>query len=671
MTIKTNCVQLSRPEAAIAGDSIIARFVGKVSQKYDIDISDYGLLHAWSVSDPEAFWAEVWDFFGVVSSQQYHQVLDSRRMPGARWFEGARLNYVDQILRYDGRLQTPAVVAILEDGTRREISWRELHRRVAGFAHTLRVNQVEVGDRVVGYLPNADEAIIAFLGAAAVGAVWACCAPDYGTSAAADRLAQLEPTVLVGATAYEFAGTVRDRRDVLAELVDRLGPRLVVTVPRGGVEITDVIESHGTRWITWDAAVNGDGGGVKLPLQTAQVSADHPLWVLFSSGTTGVPKGIVHGHAGVVVTHLMTLGLHQDLSEGDTLFWYTTTNWMLWNVVVSALLAGVTTIAYEGSPTHPSVDRLWKIVEQEHVTQMGTSPGLLQLASSAGLRPGVDHDLSELVQIMATGAPVSEALHRWTADAVSPHIPLISTSGGTDVVSSFVGGAPCLPSYLGEISGPILGVAVAAFDDAGHAVRDTVGELVVTLPMPSMPIGFWHDPGDQRYRDAYFAVFPGVWRHGDWVTHTSRGTFILHGRSDATLNRNGVRLGSADLYQVVEGACGVDEALVLGVERADGSYRMPMFLVPKAGHTVDDAAIDEIRNKLRVECSPRHVPDEFHVVSAIPHTKTGKKLEVPLKRILQGAPVDDVLSVGAVDRPDLITYYVELAQRWADEEAQT
>ncbi|MFC5677928.1 acetoacetate--CoA ligase [Aeromicrobium endophyticum] len=671
MSIATNGGRVSRPDAPIPGGTAMARFAAGVAERHQLDVSDYGLLHHWSVTEPEAFWAEVWEFFGVVASCPFDAVLDSRRMPGARWFDGARLNYVDQVLRHAGRLTTPAVVAILEDGTRRELGWDELHRRVAGFAATLRAQGVVPGDRVVGYLPNADEAIVAFLGTAAVGAVWACCAPDYGTSAAADRLAQLEPTVLVGATAYVFGGVLRDRRDVLAQLADALAPRLVITVPRGGIDVSDETFASDQNWLPWATAVEGAGARIELPLATAQVPPDHPLWVLFSSGTTGVPKGIVHGHAGVVVTHLLTVGLHQDLREGDTLFWYTTTNWMLWNVVVGALLAGVTTIAYEGSPVHPTVDRLWSIVEQEQVTQIGTSPGLLQLASSAGLRPGEDHDLGSLDQIMATGAPVSEALHEWVRDAVSPDVPLVSTSGGTDVVSSFVGGAPGLHAGPGEIPGPVLGVAAEAFDEHGTAVLDVVGELVVTVPMPSMPVRFWNDPDGERYRDAYFDMYPGIWRHGDWITHTSRGTFVVHGRSDSTLNRNGVRLGSADLYHVVEGSLGVQEALVLGVERPDGTYRMPMFLVPQPGASIEDDTIAAVKQKLRTECSPRHVPDEFHVVEAIPHTKTGKKLEVPLKRILQGADARAVLSTGAVDRPELIAYYVDLAQQWSGDDSQT
>lgn len=650
----------------LGDDSTMGRFAAHVARRYGVDVSAFGRLHAWSIAEPEQFWGEVWEYFGVVSSKSYDTVLDDRRMPGARWFTGARLNYADQVLRHVGSLNSPAIVVVSEDGHRREVSWPELRDRVGAFAATLRSAGVGPGDRVAGYLTNADEAIIAFLGSAAIGAVWACCAPDYGASAAVDRLEQLTPTVLVGATAYEFGGSVHDRREVLTQLAERLAPRLVVTVSRGGIEVKRVQRQGGPSWITWSEAVATPTDG---PLRTEQVSPDHPLWVLFSSGTTGIPKGLIHGHAGVIATHLVLLGLHQDLKSDDTLFWYTTTNWMLWNIVVSALLVGATTVTYEGSPTYPSADRLWQIAEQERATQLGISPGLVKAGATAGLRPGHDHDLSSLTTLMVTGAPVPAWLYEWAAEAISPHVPLTSTSGGTDIVSSFVGGAPSLPVHPGEISGPILGVAVEAYDESGVAVRDSVGELVVTLPLPSMPVGFWHDPTGDRYRREYFESFPGVWRHGDWVTHTARGSFIVHGRSDSTLNRNGVRIGSADLYQVVESVPGIAEALVLGVEQPDGSYRMPMFLVSQPDSIVDDTVVELIRHRLRTECSPRHVPDEFFVVPAIPHTKTGKKLEVPLKRILQGAAAEDVLSIGAVDRPELISYYIDLADQWAAEMA--
>lgn len=632
-------------------------FVEAAASRFGVVTDDYWQLHRWSVTEPGQFWELVWEFFGVRASVPYDRVLSDDPMPRHRWFEGAYLNYADHVL---GHRERPgaAVISLHEDGTRAELGWADLAHQVAGFAQTLRAHGVRRGDRVVGYLTNSIEAIVAFLGCASVGGVWAGCAPDYGAAAASDRLKQLEPVVLVTVTGYPWAGALVDRRAVVGELASNLGVRTVIVVERSGLALDDM---PGARVIGWDEAITFDGTDAGVE----QVPADHPLWVLFSSGTTGVPKGIVHGHAGVLAAHSSLLGLQHDLGPGDTMFWYTTTNWMLWNVVVSALLVGATTVVYEGSPAYPDADRLWKVVEQERVTMFGTSPGHLQHSKTAGLNPGDDHDLSALTQIAVTGAPVAPALYDWVRDSVRPGLPLVSTCGGTDVVSAFLGGAPNLPIHAGEISGPLLGVAAATYDPDGKPVRDTVGELVVTAPYPSMPLGFWNDQDAAKYHAAYFDTFPGVWRQGDWATHTGRGTFVVHGRSDSTLNRNGVRIGSSDLYQIVEKDSAVSEALVLGVECPDGIYRMPMFLVPAPGHRLEEADLARLRGLLRTDGSPRHVPDEMYVVEAIPHTKTGKKLEIPLKRILQGADPADAVSAGAVDRPELLAYYANLAQQWA------
>lgn len=655
----------ARVHAPFPPDSRLADFASKAADEYGQVFDDYWQLHEWSVTEPEQFWALVWKYFGVVASVDFDTVLDRHSMPGARWFDGARLNYVDQITRWCDR-PGAAVVSIGEDGARAELSWPELKASIASTADSLRRLGVRKGDRVVGYLPNGQEAVIAFLATASLGAIWAGCAPDYGVSAACDRLAQLRPTVLVAVTAYRFAGRVRDRRSEVIEIANRLGVHGVITVPRADVHL-DTGSLRGIVHEVWSDVCSRKSA---RELVTTQVAADHPLWVLFSSGTTGIPKGIVHGHAGIVVTNLAGTGLQVDMGPGDIFFWYTTTNWMLWNSVVSALLSGVTAVTYEGSPFHPSADRLWEIVAGEGVTVFGTSPGHILECEARGIVPRLHHDLSRLDQIMVSGAPAPLSLYRWIADSVAPRLSVVSTSGGTDIAGSFVGGAPALPVTPGEIPGPLLGVAAATYDENGSEVIDTVGELVVTMPTPSMPVRFWDDPEGVRYTDAYFATFPGIWRQGDWATHTNRGSYVVHGRSDSTLNRHGVRIGTADLYQLVEGPDGVAEAVVVGVERANGTYRMAMFVVPHPGRQMDESAVNQLTEKLRREGSPRHVPDEFHVVEALPHTKTGKKLEVPIKRILQGASPTEVLSEGAVDRPDLITFYEALAARWDDEDAE-
>jgi acetoacetyl-CoA synthetase len=632
-----------------------------VARRHRVPVSSYDELHSWSIEHPDQFWELVWEFGGVQCSRAPDSVLHSQAMPGARWFEGARLNYVDTVLAHRDN-PGPAVIAVSEDGSRAELSWEQLADRVASVAEWLRTQGVGSNDRVVGYVANSAETIVAFLATAAVGATWACCAPDYGARAAGDRLAQLEPTVLVAVAGYRFGGRVHDRREEVSELVGLLGVRAVVGLERDGLRLDQSdLTAPLFRWEDVEATGHDDS------FTTEQVPRDHPLWVLFTSGTTGKPKGIVHGHAGVVVTHLALLGLHQDLGVGETLFWHTTTNWMLWNIVVGALLTGATTVTYEGSPVHPGPDRLWQLVESERVTVFGTSPGHLQLCRDEGLQPGCDFDLPHLRRIAVTGAPAAPSIFQWVSEAVSTTTPLDSISGGTDVVGAFLGGAPGVEAAPGRLAAAVLGVAAEAWDDAGRAVFDEVGELVITRPMPSMPIGFLNDPDGSKYAAAYFATFPGVWRHGDWVTRHSDGGWTVHGRSDSTLNRHGVRLGSADLYEVVEADEAVAEALVLGVERPNGAYRMPMFLVPTPGAHIDDAVIGRLRERLR-DVSPRHVPDEFHVVSGIPHTRTGKKLEVPLKRIMQGSPQESVLRPGAVDDPALLDQFRTLAASWAEQE---
>jgi len=505
--------------------------------------------------------------------------------------------------------------------------------------------------------------VVAFLGAAAVGAIWACCAPDYGAEAVAERLGQLGPRVLVASVRHTFAGRPHDRADIVEELVRRVGAGTLVTVGAEPKWCERVQSTHGVEVISWADAV--EQAALFAPaLRTEQVPAEHPLWVLFSSGTTGKPKGIVHSHAGIIVTHLELFGLQMDLRPGDAFFWYTTTNWMLWNIVVGALLSGVTTITYDGSPVHPEPDRLWAIAAQEGVRVFGTSPGHLRACAGQDIHPAESYDFSALELVAVTGAPMSPDLAAWVTTAVAPHAMVVSSSGGTDVASSFVGGAPSLRVRDGRIPAAILGVAVATFDENGQAVRDTLAELVVTQPMPSMPLYLWDDTDGVRYRETYFSSFPGVWRHGDWATHTTDGGFEIHGRSDATLNRHGVRIGSADLYTVVESHPAVEEAMVVGVERPGGEYRMPIFIVPRQGVNVDDDVVQELRDRLRSEASPRHVPDEFYVVEALPHTKTGKKLEVPVKRILQGARPEQACSPGSLDRPELLEFYADLARQW-------
>ncbi|GGM99963.1 acetoacetate--CoA ligase [Streptomyces fuscichromogenes] len=617
------------------------------------DATDYAALHRWSVTDLEGFWGAVWEYFGIESDTSYERVLAEERMPGARWFPGATLNYAHHALR-NLAADRPAIIALDETGSGYEVTGERLRASVASVAATLRDLGVGRGDRVVGYLPNTPHAVVAFLAAASLGAVWSVCGQDHAPGAAADRFAQLEPTVLVAADGYLFNGAVHDRRAAVLELAGSLAT-LKATLLVGHVGLPWPEGNYPSLVIPWeDAATRTE------ELACTAVPFDHPLWVVFSSGTTGLPKGIVHGHGGVLLEHLKTLALHSDLGPGDRLLWYTTTHWMMWNLVVSTLLTGATTCTYDGSPApFARLDVLWELAARHRVTVFGTSPQYLLGMARSGIDPSA-HDLSSIRVVGCTGSPLPAFAYPWVRDHVGGRVLLASISGGTDVVSGFAGSAPNTPVWAGELSAPQLGVALAAYDAAGRPVVDQVGELVVTRPMPSMPLYFWNDPEGTRYHDAYFATFPGVWRHGDWITLTGHGSVIVHGRSDSTLNRNGVRLGSADIHDAVERLPEIAEALVIGAEEPDGGYWMPLFVVPAAGTALDDALRDRIRAAVRTGVSPRHVPDEIIEVPGIPHTRTGKKLEVPVKRLLQGAPVEQVVNPAAVDAPGLIDHFVRL-----------
>jgi acetoacetyl-CoA synthetase len=636
----------------------------------------YQELLAWSVSDLDAFWRSIWEFFEVGQGDAPSPGLAERRMPGSRWFPGARLNHAELALRRrDGH---PAIVAGSEDGALRTITRAELAGMVAAAAEGLRRLGVGSGDRVVAYLPNVPETVIAFLATASIGAIWSSCAPEFGVSSVVDRFQQIEPKVLLAVEGYRYGGRWHDRGEEIAAIRSRL-PTLQATVlvPAPGQEAADRPGVTGggaadpaasgagadggrAETLTWADLVNAEGPG-RPPLTFEPVPFDHPLWILYSSGTTGLPKPIVQGHGGIVLEHMKSLGLHLDLGPGDRFFWFTTTGWMMWNFLVGGLLVGSTVLLYDGSPGHPDMGALWRFAEAAGMTYFGTSAAYLLACMKAGIEPAAAARLDALHSIGSTGSPLPPEGFGWLYQHVKRDILVGSISGGTDVCTAFVGSCPLLPVHAGEIQCRCLGAKVEAFDERGRPVLDQVGELVITEPLPSMPLRFWNDPDGRRYHDSYFSTWPGVWRHGDWVEITSRGSVVITGRSDSTLNRGGVRMGTSEFYRVVEGLDEVTDSLVVDVSEPGGEGRLLLFLVLRPGAELDEELRERVRAAVRRELSPRHVPDEIHAIADVPRTLSGKKLEVPVKRVLAGVPLSKAVSEGALANPEAIHEVVALA----------
>jgi acetoacetyl-CoA synthetase len=613
----------------------------------DRGFDDYDGLLRWSLADLEGFWASLWEYFGIRAHVPYERVLGSREMPGAEWFPGAQLNYAEHMLGGDEDTRSVAVVARSQTRDPVELTFGDLREQVARARAGLLRLGVEPGDRVVAYLPNIPETLVAFLAAASIGAIWATCPPEFGVRSVVDRLGQLEPKLLLTVGGYRYGDRLVERHEQVAEIRSRL-PSLdtVVEVPYAGERVPDSV--------SWDDLLAEPG-----PLEFASLPFDHPLYVLFSSGTTGLPKAIVHGHGGILIEHLKNHGLGWDVRPGDRLLYFTTTAWMMWNALVSALLLRASIVMIDGNPGYPDLGFQWQLAEETRPTLMGASPAFALACRKAGIEPGKHYDLSSLRTVVTAGSPLPVDGFEWFYDQLDPSVLLINGSGGTDVCSGIVQGNPLIPVYAGEIAGRCLAVDTAAFDPHGREVVGELGELVIRQPMPSMAVRFWNDPGFERYRAAYFDVYPGVWRHGDWIMFTERGSSLITGRSDATLNRGGVRLGTSEFYSVLEELDEVLDGLVVHLEEPD---ELILFVVLREGLELDDPLRTRIGGALRDSLSPRHAPDTIVALPAIPQTLTGKKLELPVKRILSGVPPAEVVSPDALANPAAIEPVVEYAR---------
>lgn len=626
------------PERVAA--SRLSDYLRWLADRRGLEHSSYGELWRWSVDELEEFWGSLADYFEVRWRAAPRRVLADRRMPGAEWFPGGALNWAEHALLAE--VDTPAIVYRSESGERREWSFGELRRQVARVRAGLVRLGVGRGDRVAGFLANTPEAVAALLASASLGAIWSSCPPEFGVSAVLDRFRQIEPRVLLAHDGYPYNGRFFDRSAEVGEIRAGLpGLEAAVVLSRTGEPPAGAL--------SWRELTAEPG-----PLEFDPVDFSHPLWILYSSGTTGLPKAIVQGHGGILLEHLKQLALQNDLGPGDRFFWYSTTGWMMWNYLVSGLLLGTTVVLYEGAPAHPDMSALFRMADEEEIGYFGTSAPFIIACRKAGLEPGRELELAALRAVGSTGAPLPEEGFAWVYESLKRDVMLASISGGSDVCTAFVGGAPILPVRAGEIPCRGLGTAAQAFDETGQPVVDEVGELVITEPMPSMPVFFWGDPEGERYRESYFEEYPGVWRHGDWIRFDAEGRSVIYGRSDSTLNRGGVRMGTSEFYRVVDTLPGIVDSLVIDTGTLGREGELWLFVVLAEDQELDDALIGRLRRTLRQQLSPRHVPDEIRAVPDVPRTLSGKKLEVPIRKLLAGVPEEKALKRGTLANPECL-----------------
>jgi acetoacetyl-CoA synthetase len=643
-------------------DSRLQHYMQWLAREKNLSFSSYEQCWEWSVTRLEDFWESIWQYFDLKSSAPYTAVLEEHRMPGAKWFVGARLNFAEQVFRFhqeSAAADAPAIIARSELRGLSQLSWRELRRQISAVANTLRALGIRPGDRVAAYLPNIPEAAIAFYACASIGAIWSSCSPDMGHASVLDRFRQIDPKLLLAVDGYRYGGRDFDRMDVVRTMRESL-PTLEHTVLLPYLSPDASLEGA----LSWQSLLTHPAAEAE-PIRFEQLPFDHPLWILYSSGTTGMPKPIVHGHGGALIESVKGHALQLDLGPSDRFLWFSTTGWIMWNSQVIGLLVGATICIYDGNPGYPDLGTLWRFAGETGMTFLGAGAAYFTNCMKAGIEPAQIADLAPLRSVGSTGSPLPVEAYQWIYQHVKQDLMLAAISGGTDIAASFVGACPILPVYAGEMQARGLGIAVYALDEHGNRLQDAVGELVVTEPMPSMPLYFWNDAGNKRYLESYFETYPGLWRHGDWLRITPRGGAIIYGRSDTTINRHGIRMGTAEIYRVVEDLPEVLDSLVVDLEYLGRESWMPLFVVLREGVTLDAALEQRIRERIRTSLSARHVPNDILQVDQVPRTLTGKKMELPVKKLFLGMPLEKVANRDAMANPDSLGYYMDLARRRA------
>lgn len=651
---------LWRPSPDFIKNSNLKKFESWLHTEKGLSFENYDEIWKWSIEEVEDFWESVWQYFEIIAHAPYKKVLSGNIMPGVEWFEGATLNYAEHIFRQKKDDQN-AIVFCQEGQSPKHISWEELEQKVTIFQQYLIKKGIGKGDRVVAYLPNIPEAIVAFLAVNSLGAVWSCCSPDFGVNTVIERFAQIQPKLFIAVNGYTYNSKQHNRLTEVQSIqsqIDSLENTVLIEYLKDG-KADDSLNAE-----SWEAILSKPSSET---LQFTPVPFSHPIWVLYSSGTTGKPKAITHSHGGVLLEHLKYMAFHNDVHPGENFFWFTTTGWMMWNFLQASLLAGATPILYDGSPGYPSLDILWELTEKLPIHHFGTSAPYLIALMKRGFEPGKNFDLSKLRSIGSTGAPLPPEAFEWVYENVSKDVWLCSMSGGTDVCTAFVGGIPYEPVYKGAIQCRALGCALKAYDENGDEILGSLGEMIIEQPMPSMPIYFWNDENDARYKASYFEEYPGKWRHGDWIKLFENGSLIIQGRSDATLNRKGIRIGTAEIYNVLDGIEGIEDSMILNLEKSNGDDVMPLFIKLSEDNDLNENLKKEIKSSLKTQCSPRHVPDFIVSVPDIPYTLSGKKMEVPAKKILLGMGATKTMNKDAVRNPEAIEFFLNYSEKFKRE----